>query len=158
MEIYLKIEDIKGGVESLGFVGAIKIESLDFSADGAVEMHDGISSTPVTLSGITLTKKVDSSSTSLLRQLCYSGLLSPSKVIVSFVQQGPKDKGEEFVQYILEDAKLDRYAISANSEFPLETIRLLYRRITFKYIAFDKEGNKSGQMHTGYDIDKRQVL
>jgi len=158
MEIYLKIEDIKGGVESLGFLDAIKIESLDFSVDGAVDMPDGVSSTPTTLSGITLTKKVDSSSTSLFRQLCYGGLLSPSKVIISFVQQGPKDKGEEFVQYILEDAKLDRYVISAKSEFPLETIRLLYRRITFKYIVFDKEGNKAKPMHTGYDIDKRQVI
>ena len=169
MDIYLKLEDAKGDVDALGFEGAIKVDSMDFSVDSYSSQEESSpygganagsidpSRSPTKLSGITLIKRVDSASTALFKMSCNcSGKYA--KGVISFVQQGSTEKGEEFIQYTLERIGIGHYSISSKGDFPIETINLSFRRITFKYTHYDKDGNKVSLMRSGYDVDKAQII
>lgn len=159
MDIYLRTDDMMGDVEASGYEGCTQIESLDFSVDGGSYSDFKKQKNVAALSCVTLTKRAGQSSPAIFKTVC-SGALIP-KATISFVHLGKKDKSEEYMQYLLEDVSFSGYSVSnkpGDNEYPLETLKLIFRRITFKYIVFDKNGLKRTLKRSGFDIDKGAII
>lgn len=163
MDIYLSIDGVYGGVDSAGHEGTISIESFDFDIEGAPMMGEEESRSSLSvLSFITLTKMADKASAALFNLSC-NGRPLPEATI-SFMQLGNGENplhGDEFMSYVLEKARVKSYAISQQPEsdsLPIETIKLAFDKIHFKYTVYDKTGRKVELMRGGYDIGKGREL
>lgn len=155
MDIYLKIDAIVGDVNASTYEGCISVESLDFGVDGTSMANLLEGSQQAVLRCVTLTKRADRSSAAIFKHSCNGNRLP--NATISFLRPGDQGTGVEYMQYLLEDLVIGSYSISSNpgeNALPLETIKLVFRRITFKYTVFDKKGDKGTLMRAGYDIDK----
>lgn len=162
MDIYLKMDDVEGDVSSDGYDGCISVESFDFGVEGMsmAEMVNPLSnSSSAVLSGVTITKETDKASAALFNLSCSGHRVE--KATISFLRQIDDGSSAEYMGYVLDDVLIGSYSISKKPGVdtqPLETIKLVFEKIHFKYIVFDKKGVKKNLLRGGFDIAKGKKL
>jgi type VI secretion system secreted protein Hcp len=152
MAIYLQVEGLDGDVTAAGHEGWIECQSMDTGVGRGIETPTGSSqereSTAPSLNDITVTKVMDKCTPLLFTEACVG---KGKMVKIDMVQTG--DQLETYMSYILTDAQISSYAVSAGTEGkPLENVSFNFTKIEMKYIPFDNKGNPLGPVPAGYDV------
>ncbi len=154
MAIYLDYEGIKGSVTAEGYQGHIDISSFGYRVARKISMEAGSlanrESSHPTVSAVTLLKKFDSSSISLLKE-SLSGSVGKMAVI-KFVRTG-EDQVQEYMDYTLEDCLVSRYAITASIYAePAEVVMLSFSKIILNFKGRDAMNKSASPLRVGYDL------
>jgi len=154
MPIYMKIDGIKGQVQTTGFEDQISLESAQWSTGRAVASFTGTSrevSAP-TLSEISCAKYLDSSSQALLKNSLFGDALP--LVEINFVRDKGGGESEAYLTYKLKDVLVTSYSISHSSggDVPMESFSLNFLTIETKQSWRGGDYGSGGEDDASYDL------
>ncbi len=128
MAIYMKVPGADGSVTASGYEKWIELDSMQFGVGRAVAMTTGnmanrASGLP-SFSEITVSKETEDSTYGLLNEAVLGK--EGKKIELAVVEPG--DKPTEYVKYVLEDAIVSSYSMSAagGSGKPHESLSISY--------------------------------
>ena len=129
MPIYMKIEGVKGGVQTVGFEDQIELTSLQWGVGRGISAYTGTARNPSSpsLSEITVTKVTDASSMSLVRNATFGDPIPLIEISMT------RDKGggdqEAYLIIKIESVLISGFSISSGGDFPSESVSLNYLKI-----------------------------
>ena len=139
MAIYMKVPDTKGTVTARGYENEIELNSLQFSASHPVITGQiaGQRLVDPSLSEVVITKRLDLSSSSLLRFTLDHRFLD--KLTFNFTRTSA-GATETFLQIVLRETLLTGYSFSSSGDIPVESLSINYIAIEFVHFAVDAAG------------------
>jgi type VI secretion system secreted protein Hcp len=152
MAIYMKVPYASGSVTATKYQGWIEVDSLQLGVDRSVAMETG--SLKARASGVprftefTITKYTEDSSPGILSELMTG--TSGHTVEIAVVEVG--DAPKEVVKYILTDAIVSSYSVSASGESPHERLAFSYSAIEMAFTPRDKINKGAGAVRVSYDL------
>ncbi len=163
MSIYLKCEQITGNVTSPPYIDHVLLSSAEFGIDRPKLMaHDDSTqadgnSRPV-MRGFTISKPVDIASPSLFKEATSGKHIPSIEIKFSTISS---DKLDTYMMYTLSDCLITAYSVSgegSDSDKPMETFTIVYSKIMYKFIEFDKNDKPTRPITVGYDLRKGMTL
>ncbi|MFT7285905.1 MAG: type VI secretion system secreted protein Hcp [Halieaceae bacterium] len=155
MTIYMKADDIKGGVTADGFKDEVQLSDVNFGMSRPVagivgKMSDRGSGT-CSFSDVMCTKEVDFS-TSMILKSAFEG--TGIKVVLSFMTAG--DKPQKYMEVTLIDAIISSHSIGGGGydDKPVESFGLSFSKVEITFQKFDKQGKNPVPATLGYDLEK----
>jgi len=152
MPLYMKYNEIDGGVKTEGYVKWIELHSLEWTATRKVNMTMGQpadrSVTWPDVSEITVTKSMDVSSNRLLEEALGGTLTGTVEIALCSVRN---KNMVELAQYTMSNTGITVYASSTSGDTPMETLRLNFTQIAVKYTSLNRTLNGNPRVST-YDL------
>jgi len=159
MAIYMQLSGARGDVGTKGYENWIQLLSLDASINRGVKNPVGKprdrTTTNPSFSAFEITKKVDKSSSCLIRSICDANNIP--KVLINICTTGVENI--PYVKYELNDVLLSHYSCSVLGESDLiETMHLHFAKIQKTYIPRDGNNQAQSPIICGYDLETAQSL
>lgn len=152
--IFLKIDGVKGDVETEKFTGQIEIDDVSFGMSRVVKSpvnsdENRESGTPY-VSGLIFTKKEDSASPTLYTHHCKS--IAFDEATISFVRTASGGEAYRIIQ--LDDVIVSDFHQTAASgdDIPGETIVLNFARVHITDYTTLPDGTNGSSETAGYDL------
>lgn len=155
MPIFFKIQNLEGEVSAKGHEKWSEAHSLNFQVSRNIQTKAGSTASREAarpaITEIELHKAVDKISPHLFLESC----IGKAKTIVIDLCKST-DTLSTFVQYTLNNAIINHYAVEIDSEHhqlsPREKIRINFDKIEMKYIPYDIKNNPGSPIPVGYDL------
>jgi len=152
MAIYMKVPGADGSVTASGYEKWIELDSMQFGVGRSVAMVTGnmanrASGLP-SFSEITVSKETEDSTYGLLNEAVLGK--EGKKIELAVVEPG--DTPTEFVKYVLEDAIVSSFSMSASGGKPHESISISYSKIEIAFTTHDKANKGGGVPRIVYDL------
>ncbi|TQV66930.1 type VI secretion system tube protein Hcp [Exilibacterium tricleocarpae] len=158
MAIYVKYDGgkLKGNVTAEGYADCFEVDSFQFGCGRGITMEVGNTTnreaTRPSISEITLSKQMDASSGSLLKEALGGVVGLP--VEVHLVKTGGK-KIEKYAQFNLTNCLISSYSVQASAGgAPYESLSLSFTDIVADLSNADPTNKNKGSMKVGYNLDK----
>ena len=161
VDLYLKIDGIKGECQKKGHEGEIDILSFSYGATQSGSFHSGGAgggSGKAEIRDISIMKQVDKSSPDLFKY-CASGK-HLKEVIIYSQKAGDGDKPLTYYTIKLEDAIVSSVDNSGagGGDAIMETVTFNTAKFSFEYQAQGKDGGKDGgAVKASYDVRQNIV-
>jgi len=149
--------DIKGDVTAAEYTDWIEVDSFDWG------VHNGMGSTvgssfnmnarTVVFSEVKLTKMQDQASGTLLNVIL-SNQNAPS-VKLSFLRPGTP--AVEYLSFELTNACMSHYSMSSTGDRPVETVKLVFQKITMNVTPQNPDGTPGSKLVTIYDLTRMSL-
>ncbi len=157
IDYHLKLDGIQGESQHAKHSNEIDILSWSWGAHNPVTVVGaGMSAGKVSMSDLTISKRVDKSSPKLL------GLNVTGKHVANAVLTASKSTGgknpEDFLTIKLEEVYVSSYQIggSHGDDVGTESLSLSYGKISYDYKEQKKDGTLTSAGEVGYDLIKAQ--
>lgn len=137
VDYFLKIPGVDGESTDEQFAGAIVLESYSFGVANAVSPGRGSGGGvgKATFTDLTITKRIDKSSPTLLLD-CATGKHLPAVQLVS-----RRSPGVVYLQITLTDVLISSFQeAGTHGELPLEQISFNYQKLTYAYATQQPDG------------------
>jgi type VI secretion system secreted protein Hcp len=156
MATYLHIDGIEGSVTAPAHKQWIEIKDIDFAITRHIntlpgQIYDRQLSRP-NISEIEIIKPLDNSSIQLFQHSCSAKAISQAKIDLCQINHD----GNPYAQITLSNVIITCYQLHQSNEGeqrrPLETLKLNFDRIEFRYTPYDKNNQAQSPLTTGYDL------
>jgi type VI secretion system secreted protein Hcp len=153
MAIYMKVPGADGSVTASGYEKWIELDSMDFGVNRTVSMNTGNMANRAaglpSFSEVSVSKATDDSTYGLLND----AVLGKEGKEIELAVVEPGDKPEEYVKYLLKDAIISSYHMSAGPEGePVESITISYSFVEVAFTTHDKANKGGGVPRVAYDL------
>jgi type VI secretion system secreted protein Hcp len=154
MPIYMKIDGIKGQVQTTGFADQIAIESLSWGTSRNVSSFTGTArevSSP-NFSEVSCMKMFDSSSQAIFRNAMFGDPLP--EVVISFVRDKGQGEVEAYLETTLKNVLVTSYQVSHSSgqDAPAESFSLNFTVISNHQTWRGGDYGSGGEDDASYDM------
>lgn len=157
MSIYMKVPGADGSVTATGYEKWIEVDSMQFGVGRSVEMVTGNMSNRASglpmFSEITVSKETEDSTFGLLNDAVLAK--EGKKIELAVVEVG--DSATEYVKYVLDDAIISSYSMSASQGKPQESISISYAKLEVAFTTHDKANKGGGVPRVVYDLTLGQA-
>lgn len=146
---------IKGESVDKNFKDAIEIMSMQWALSQPGTMHSstGGGAGKALFQDVTITKKVDLSSTALMLAVAHGQHID--KAVISLRKAGEKNNSLVFLEITLEELLVSNYSVSdaLGSDVPMESVSFNFRKIKTVYHRQDtKSGGSAGKVEMTWNI------
>ena len=153
VDIFLKMEPIKGESKDSKHKDEIEIDSFNFGASqgGTFGSGGGGGKGKVSVQDLHLTHRMDAASSSLFQGTAQG--IHYSKAILTVRKAGGKD-ALEYLKITLEEVLVSSVQCSSHSgdERLMESFSLNFRKITYEYNTQTEKGGKGSGTPVTYDV------
>ena len=152
MAIYMKVPGADGSVTASGYEKWIELDSMDFGVSRGVSMDTGNMANRAaglpSFSEVTVSKYTDDSTYGLLND----AILGKEGKEIELAVVEPGDTPTEYVKYLLKDAIVSSYSMSAAGEQPHESVAISYSFVEIAFTTHDKANKGGGVPRVAYDL------
>jgi type VI secretion system secreted protein Hcp len=153
MPIYMKIEGVKGLVQTVGFEDQISLDSISWGTSRAVSSFTGSArevSSP-SFSEVSCMKTFDSSSQAIYRNAMFGDPIP--EVVISFTRDKGAGEVEAYLVTTLENVLVTSYQLShGGGDVPQEAFSLNFTVIKNKQTWRGTDYGAGGEDESGYDL------
>lgn len=158
MAVYMKFAAINGAVTTEGFSKWIELDSFHWGVGRAIgtAARGSLSRehSEVSISEITVTKRMDASSPKLLLDALAGKLDNKVDIKMTTTTKG---KVETFLTLKLEDTGISGYSVSSGGDMPVESLSLNFTKISETFTAHEP-GITGSPETVGYDLTLMKTI
>ena len=146
VDMFLKIDDLKGEVDDRGHEDEIEVLSWSWGMSQSGDSSTGRATGTTSVNEVTITKLVDNTSTDLYSVCCTGDHFTEAKLSVRRAGGEPLD----YLVITMSDVSVSSVSVTgkAGEEILKETITLNFDKIKIDYTPQNEDGSPSGPMQT----------
>ena len=155
-DIYLKTATIPGDVTAQGFQNDIQLSSMQFGVEKSASPAGGgtIETSKPVFSEIVITKQMDLSSVSIMRDLLEGKSLPTVDIYLTNIAKG---EIQIYNQIELSNVILTKYHVSSANDSPTESIGLAYTNIATKFTPTNPDGTPGRSITSCWDVVQQRT-
>lgn len=153
VDYFLKLDGIQGEATGKGHEKEIDIESFSWGATNAALSHigGGAGQGKVSLHDLTVTKKTDKASTSLMLDCCNGAHIKEGTLTA---RKAGGDQ-QEYLKIKLTDILVSSYQVSGHNStdvIPVEQVSLNFAKVQITYAPQKPDGTLDSPVSSGWDV------
>lgn len=155
MSIFMKCEGIAGESSDKRHQGWIDVDHIDWcvarriSANPGTRYNREVANAEIT--DLMLARRMDSATPLLFIKACCG---KGQTITIHFTKTGTGSGSDPFLEYVLHNALISDYHVSAQSgdvERPTEELIISFQELEIKYVTYDNDGNVISPVVVAFD-------